>query len=267
MSLKWFYSLLIISTLLITQTAAINVISYEEEIPITSNDDFFTAAIDYFDIEPTSYRLMVSGAVRNYLNLSLEDIKQMPVTSEIVRLTCIAFTVGAREMTGVANWTGVKLSYILDLAEIQEDKAIDISFHTPDLTVGAYSSSLSIEEAYWDDVILAYEMNEEPLPKIHGFPLRLVCPRFYGYKWIKWIAYINITTYDYIGTYPYLGYDDHPYVDVSGLPIYYPLGLNANPPNPDPRRWIIAEIFVASIAVAAIFGFGVLFLKRKMKTL
>ena len=264
MRIGWFSSFFLILTILITQ-ASVYSVQLEEEIPITSNDDFFTAAIDYFDIEPESYRLVVTGAVRNYLNFSLDDIKQMPVTSEIVRLTCIAYTIGAKHMTGVANWTGVRLSYILDQAEIQEDKAIDISFHTQDLSVGAYSSSLSIEEAYWDDVILAYEMNGEPLPKTHGFPIRLVCPRFYGYKWIKWLAYINVTTYDYIGTYPRFGHDDHPYVDIQGLPIYYPLGLDPSVPTPNPNRWIITEIFVASIAIAAFFGIGVAFLKKRMK--
>ena len=48
----------------------------------------------------------------------------------------------------------------------------------------------------------------------------LVCPRFYGYKWIKWINYINVTAFDYLGDYEDDGYDDSPYIDVP-LTIYY----------------------------------------------
>jgi DMSO/TMAO reductase YedYZ molybdopterin-dependent catalytic subunit len=185
---------------------------------ITPNEDFFTTAIDYFDIDPLSYHLTVSGAVSNPLNFSLEEIKAMPVTSEIVRLTCIAYKYGANDKTGVANFTGVTLSYILDLAEVDFQRVLDISFHTPDLE--GYSTSLNTEEAFWDDVILAYEMNGVSLPSEHGFPLRLVCPRFYGYKWIKWVSSIIIETEDYEGYWESRGYEDSPYVDID-LQIYY----------------------------------------------
>ncbi len=191
-----------------------------EDIPITPNDEFFTEAIDFFDINPDTYRLVVTGAVVTPLNLSLEEIRALPVSSEIVRLTCVAYKYGARTLTGVANWTGVRLSYILNLAQINNFSTKDITFHTPDLSRLGYSTSLNLTEAFWGDVILAYEMNEEPLPAIHGFPIRLVCPRFYGYKWIKWLAYINVSSKNYEGFWESRGYEDSPYIDIN-LPIYY----------------------------------------------
>ncbi|MFX0124123.1 MAG: molybdopterin-dependent oxidoreductase [Candidatus Hodarchaeota archaeon] len=195
-----------------------------DDIPITPNDEFFIESIDFFDIDPDNYRLVVTGEVNTPLNLSLDEIKAMPVASEIVRLTCVAYRYGATSLTGVANWTGVRLSHILNLANLNYFSVKDISFHTPDLSTQGYSTSLKLEEAFWGDVILAYEMNGEPLPKEHGFPLRLVCPRFYGFKWIKWVAYINVTTIDYRGFWESRGYNDTPYIDVS-LPIYYsPVG-------------------------------------------
>ncbi|MFX0114781.1 MAG: molybdopterin-dependent oxidoreductase [Candidatus Hodarchaeota archaeon] len=199
-------------------------INASNDIPITPNDEFFTNAIDFFDIDPVDYRLVVAGEVGNPLSLSLDEIKSLPVASEIVRLTCIEHTFGRSNRTGVANWTGVKLSTILGLASINLAATNDISFHTPDLSPNAYSTSLKPEEAYWDDVILAYEMNSEPLPKEHGYPLRLVCPRFFGYKWIKWVAYINATAINYQGFWETRGYSDSPYVEgIVDLPIYYPL--------------------------------------------
>ena len=201
-----------------------------DDIPITPNDEFFVISIDFFDIDPNNYRLVVGGEVANPLNLSLEDIKAMPVTSEIVRLTCVAYKYGSKTLTGVANWTGVRLSHILSLAQINYYSVKDISFHTSDLSPEGYSTSLSLEEVFWKDVILAYEMNGEPLPKNHGFPLRLVCPRFYGYKWIKWIAYINVTTLDYKGYWERVGYEDTPYIDIS-LPIYYSVESDMSVPE------------------------------------
>ncbi|MFX0116956.1 MAG: molybdopterin-dependent oxidoreductase [Candidatus Hodarchaeota archaeon] len=212
-----------------------------EEIPITPNGEFFKIAIDYFDIDPEEYRLVVGGEVHNPLSLSLADIKALPVTSEIVRLTCVDFMRDpsppkpseppAPELTGVANWTGVRLSTILELAEVDFRKTVDISFHTPDLSFWGYSTSLTTKEAYWDDVILAYEMNEEPLPKEHGYPLRLVCPRMFGYKWIKWVAYINATGFDYQGFWESRGYADSPDANIAGLPIYYPLTSSKSDSN------------------------------------
>ncbi|MFQ5978651.1 MAG: molybdopterin-dependent oxidoreductase [Candidatus Heimdallarchaeota archaeon] len=204
-----------------------------DEIPITLNDEFFKVAIDYFDIDPDEYRLVVRGEVNNPLSLSLDEIKALPVTSWIVRLTCVEYLLGRTERTGVANWTGVKLSTVLELAEIDHNKTVDISFHTPDLSSTGYSTSLKPEEAYWNDTILAYEMNEVPLPKDHGFPLRLVVPRMFGYKWIKWVAYINATDFNYQGFWETRGYADSHYVDVIDLPVYYPLTAEGEGPTSD----------------------------------
>ena len=58
-----------------------------EEIPITPNDEFFKEAIDHFEIEAETYRLKIVGNVYNPQSLSLDEIKSLPTTSEIVRLT------------------------------------------------------------------------------------------------------------------------------------------------------------------------------------
>lgn len=230
------------------QLIRINSDNNDDEIPITPNDEFFKVAIDYFEFTSEDYRLIVTGAVNKTLNLTLAEIKAMPVTSEIVRLTCVEYAY-AKTLTGVANWTGVKLSYILELAEIDLEQAVDISFHTLDRSSYGYSTSLKPEEAFWDDVILAYEMNEVPLQKEHGYPIRLVCPRFFGYKWIKWLVTINVATEDYIGLYPSRGYSDSPFVDVN-LPIYYPLtsGTDSSSIPSQKKSEYGLELFFAALA-------------------
>ncbi|MFX0151865.1 MAG: molybdopterin-dependent oxidoreductase [Candidatus Hodarchaeota archaeon] len=244
----------------------------DEEIPITPNNEFFKVAIDFFDINPDTYRLIVTGEVMNPLNLSLTEIKSMPVTSEIVRLTCIMYNRKVPEfasLTGVANWTGVQLSYILNLARINFETVLDISLHTPDLHgESAYSTSLDVTEAFWEDVILAYEMNGEPLPAEHGFPIRLVCPRFFGYKWIKWLQYINVTTDNYLGYYERKGFSDSPFVDVP-LPIYYTQPESQSPESQASSQktsfWPRLEIFLAMIVIGIIPKFIKHFLKYRKK--
>ncbi len=211
-----------------------------ESVPITPNDEFFNSAVDFFDIDPDEYRLTVTGAVVNNLSLTLAEIRAMPVTSEIVRMTCVDYKRGATHMTGVANFTGVRLSYILDLAEVKFVEAKDISFHTPNPR--GYSTSLNTEQAFWEDVILAYEMNEETMPVDHGFPIKLVCPRFFGYKWIKWLASIIVETSNYRGMWESLGYSDSPFVDVN-LPIYYTVTdthytVTDTPTNATQSTWV-----------------------------
>ncbi len=197
--------------------------------PITPNDEFFKTAIDFFDLNSETYKLKVIGNVYNPLTLNLSEIKALPVTSEIVRLTCVAYESGARSYTGVANWTGVRLSEILNLVELKFETAVDVIFRTPDHSSQGYSTSLTIEQAFWNDVILAYEMNGVPLPPDHGYPIRLVCPRFYGYKWIKWLTDIEITSVDYQGYWERTGrYSDSPYVEVA-LPIYYNYTITIDP--------------------------------------
>ncbi|MHA2074685.1 MAG: molybdopterin-dependent oxidoreductase, partial [Candidatus Hodarchaeales archaeon] len=221
---------------------------------ITPNDEFFKVSIERkpFEIDLDSYRLKVIGNVHNPLNLSLTEIKRLPVTSEIVRLSCIYFKFGYFGLTGVANWTGVKLAEILSLAQINLDLAYDIVFRTSDTSEDGYSTSLQVEEAFWDDVILAYEMNEESLPADHGFPLRLVCPRFYGYKWIKWIDSINVTGQDYLGFWEQWGYNDSPYVEATP-PIFYTEPTSSISISPPPiMNWFEIGIFSTVIVLGTL---------------
>jgi DMSO/TMAO reductase YedYZ molybdopterin-dependent catalytic subunit len=56
-----------------------------------------------------------------------------------------------------------------------------------------YQRSLSLAEAYQDEVLLAYQMNGQPLPPQHGFPVRLVVPGWYGMAHVKWLVHIGLS--------------------------------------------------------------------------
>jgi sulfoxide reductase catalytic subunit YedY len=100
------------------------------------------------------------------------------------------------------TWEGVRLSELLKAADFEE--APVIVFHSGD---GAYTDSLTWEQAQHPEVILAYQMEGRPLPQLQGGPLRLVIPHMYGYKSVKWVEALSATNdIDYRGYWEERGY-------------------------------------------------------------
>jgi len=165
---------------------------------ITANDDFFTASINGTpQIDAGSWRLRVTGMVGTELSLTLNDIESMASTSIEERLQCVGGP------SGNAIWAGVRLTDVLALAGIDYG-AKEAVFKAAD----GYSSSLTLSEIENASVMLAYDMNGEPLPAEHGFPLRVVVPGHYGYKWVKWLVEIELVDYDYKGYWESRGWSD-----------------------------------------------------------
>jgi hypothetical protein len=165
---------------------------------ITPNDEFFTLSISSIpQIDVSTWRLAVTGLVDNQLYLTYDNITSLPNDSEVATLKCV------EGPSGTADWRGVKLKSILDSAGLKPNSK-EIVFYGAD----GYSSSLTIEDALQDDVLLAYEMNDKTLPPEHGFPLKLVVPGKAGYKWVKWIERIEVIDYDYKGYWESVGWDD-----------------------------------------------------------
>ncbi|MET9517522.1 sulfite oxidase [Streptomyces sp. NPDC002994] len=105
------------------------------------------------------------------------------------------WTLGA---IGVARWRGVRLADVLRLAGIT-DRAVDVmprglddAFVAGGVSLGRPRRPLPVAKAM-NDVILAYEMNGEPLPYDHGFPVRVVAPSWVGIASIKWLGDIEVS--------------------------------------------------------------------------
>ncbi len=99
------------------------------------------------------------------------------------------------EAVGNAEWTGTPLRGVLEAAGIEPD-ATQVVFTGLDRGVQGeieqqYERSLPIAEAMRDEVLLAYEVNGQPLPPQHGFPLRLIVPGWYGMTDVKWLRSIT----------------------------------------------------------------------------
>jgi DMSO/TMAO reductase YedYZ molybdopterin-dependent catalytic subunit len=135
----------------------------------------------YQIVDPKTYRLKVSGKVDNPLELSYDQIRCLPTVTEKLTLIC------PMVFEDVATWTGVPLKTILDLAGVQ-DTANDLVLVSAD----GYQVEVTLPEALQQESFLAYEVNEQILPILHGFPLRAVFPDMPGAKWIKWLVEIQV---------------------------------------------------------------------------
>jgi DMSO/TMAO reductase YedYZ molybdopterin-dependent catalytic subunit len=134
------------------------------------------------DIDIDTYRLKITGAVDTQLSLSLEQIKAMEAQREFVILDCPGF------FTDEGNWTGVRIADLLDLAGVKPE-AGQLKFVAAD---GKYSANLKLEEVTGEGMLIAYAFEDKPLPKVHGYPLRVVAKDQQGNRWVKWLGQIVV---------------------------------------------------------------------------
>ena len=158
-------------------------------------------------IDPSTFQLVVDGLVETPLSLDLDAIRSRPQVSAVVTLECAGngraqllprpvSQPWLSEAVGTARWRGTPLSTLLQEAGIAEE-AVDVVFTGADHGIERgveqdYRRALPVAEAMRDDVLLAYQMNEAPLPPQHGAPLRLVVPGWYGMAHVKWLRRISV---------------------------------------------------------------------------
>jgi DMSO/TMAO reductase YedYZ molybdopterin-dependent catalytic subunit len=161
--------------------------------------------------------LTVGGAVANGLELTLEDLRAMPALTRAMTMECA----GNGRLTqtplpegepwghyavSTARWTGALLHEVLERAAPSAD-GVDVRFEGADH--GPYHQyddlrfvrSLDLVHAADPaaEILIAYEMNGEPLNADHGAPFRLIVPHWYGVASVKWLKRIDVITKDYAG--------------------------------------------------------------------
>jgi len=146
----------------------------------------------------SDYKLKVKGLVDQPLTLSYADITAMEPTALTRDFQCVT---GWR-VHDVA-WKGVRLGDVLDRAGVQAE-ASAVRFTSFD---GAYSESLTLEQARRRDVLVAYEFEGSQLSDMHGGPVRLYVAPMYGYKSLKWLDSIELTRHVEEGYWEVRGYD------------------------------------------------------------
>jgi len=129
------------------------------------------------------WRLTVDGLVARPSAFSLADLKSYPASTHITQLAC------EEGWSYIAEWTGVRLAHVLDLAGVQPQAKYVVYFsHQPE-----WWESIDMPEALHPQTLLTYEMNGGDLPVLHGAPLRLRVPRQLGYKNVKHLSRITVT--------------------------------------------------------------------------
>jgi DMSO/TMAO reductase YedYZ molybdopterin-dependent catalytic subunit len=163
---------------------------------ITSNQRHYVVdeSIIDPDVDAASWRLRIDGLVGRPLALGFDELLALPGIEQYVTMQCISNLVGG-DLVSTAKWTGVPLDALLRRAGGVSDRAVRVVFHA----VGGYTDSLPVAKATDGTTMVAYGMNDNTLPRAHGYPARIIAPGIYGMKSVKWLQRIEVVDYDYRG--------------------------------------------------------------------
>lgn len=156
--------------------------------PIRPEDEFYQVSKNLVDpnVARDSWRLDIIGQVESPRVYSFADIAAMPAVEQETTLLCISYGVGSG-LCSNANWKGVPLPTLL--AQVKpKPEVTTVLFRAAD----GYYETFKFEKAMEPTTLVAYEMNGEPLPQRHGYPLRMIVPGLYGEKNPKWLTRIEL---------------------------------------------------------------------------
>ncbi len=175
-------------------------------VPAAGGFRIYTVTGGFPEIAAADYRLSVSGLVNEPLSLSLDDLAQLPQTQMTKDFQCVT---GWRVED--VPWSGVLLRDVLAAAGVESDaEALRLTSFD-----GAYTESLTLDQAMRDDMLVATSMYGAPIEVKHGAPVRLVAAPMYGYKSIKWMDGIELTRTVIPGYWEVRGYDVDAWVGKS----------------------------------------------------
>jgi|TARA_B100000809_G_scaffold252368_1_gene287013 DMSO/TMAO reductase YedYZ molybdopterin-dependent catalytic subunit len=169
---------------------------------LTPTEDFFS--IGHYgtpEVDASAYRLQVTGLVERPITLTLDELKARPKVEPTTVFECSGNSRGlVHGMVGNATWAGAALIPLLAEVRPTTDSR-EVYFWGADTGTEEirgqeyeqnFARSMSLEHVNETGPILAYEMNGEPLPAAHGFPVRLIVPGWYGIAQVKWLERIEL---------------------------------------------------------------------------
>lgn len=155
---------------------------------LTDNDDFYRIDINSRppEIDAEGWAVDITGLVDDEIRLNIDDIRALPAQTQILTMQCISNRIGG-DLTSSSRWTGARFKDVLELAGVQAGATGALI-----KSVDGFFEFVVMEDIMDDRTLLVYEMNGEPLPVEHGFPLRIYIPNRYGMKQPKWIESIEM---------------------------------------------------------------------------
>lgn len=160
---------------------------------IVPNEAFYRidTALITPSVDAATWRLRIHGLVDRETTLTYADLAELPLFEQYVTIACVSNEVGGN-LVGNAKWTGVRLRDVLAIAGVQASATQLVGRSVDGWTAGMPTAWVMDERR---EPMIALKMNDELLPRIHGFPARLIIPGLYGYvSATKWLSELELTT-------------------------------------------------------------------------
>ncbi len=151
---------------------------------ITPNDQFYQVTKNLVDPEVARdlWRFDIVGNVETPVQWTFHELAALPAVEQETTMQCISYGVGSGLISN-AVWKGVPLPTLLARARPKMDCG-GVLFHAAD----GFFETIPLAKLGETTTLLAYEMNGQPLPPRHGFPMRLIVPGIYGERNPKWVT-------------------------------------------------------------------------------
>jgi sulfite oxidase len=185
------------------------------ETPVALLDRFITPVEHFYvrshlpvppTLDATAWRLAVAGEVETPLSLSVDEVRALPATTVTVTLECagngraffdppVAGIQWKKGAVGTARWTGARLRDIIARARPGAGARF-VHMEGADRPLGTmppFVRQVPIDKAMHEDTIVAYAMNDVPIPAVHGFPLRAIVPGWEGAYAMKWLNRLQLS--------------------------------------------------------------------------
>jgi DMSO/TMAO reductase YedYZ molybdopterin-dependent catalytic subunit len=167
---------------------------------VVPNDEFYRIDTAFVPpvVDAATWSLRVFGLVDREVSLTYDQLVQLPIIEQYVTIACVSNTVGG-DLVGNALWRGVPLRTVLDMAGVQAGASQLVGRSVDGFTVGMPTAWVMDESR---TPMIAIGMNGQALPRLHGYPARLIVPGLYGYvSATKWLAELELTTLDAFDAY------------------------------------------------------------------
>lgn len=188
--------------------------------------DFYTKTEDYFitrigdipEIDEHSYKLEITGCIENPTNYSLSELRALPLIEFPLTIECIG-NPSLGSLVSTANWTGFSIYGLLNSLGIMSN-ATGVKYYAAD----GYYVTHTLEQLMNNSVIGALYINNQTLPPVQGFPLRIINPGYYGAKQPAWVVGIEVIDMPLSDYWDDRGWDTSPPMDVDSK-IFFPESL------------------------------------------